>query len=127
MNTDAPVRVIIADDVADIRLLLRLTLEDSSHFAVVGEAADGLEAIDAARHHQPDLVLLDLSMPNMDGLEALPMIIEAAPRTRVVVLSGHASPAIRETAREQGAESYLDKTVSSYHLVKHLLAVFPDR
>ncbi|HZC51476.1 MAG TPA: response regulator transcription factor [Mycobacterium sp.] len=123
----APVRVLIADDVADVRLLVGLFLEASGQFTVVGEAGDGQQAIDLARQCQPDLVVLDLSMPNMDGLEALPEIKQAAPGTRVVVLSGHADPVIREAAREQGADGYLDKSASGDRLVKQLLAILADR
>lgn len=81
-------RVVIADDSDDVRTLLRVQLEMDGRFAVVGEASDGAAAIEVARQQQPDLIVLDLAMPRVDGLAALPMLREAVPRARCVVLSG---------------------------------------
>lgn len=108
-----PVRVVIADDVAEIRLLARAQLEASGRFVVVGEASDGAQAVELARSCQPQLVLLDLSMPIMDGLEALPRIRAAAPDAQVVVFSSHTDPAVRQTAFAAGAVGYLDKRAVS--------------
>ena len=102
-------RVLIADDVSDLRMLLRITLERSDGFDVVAEARDGLEAVEQARVHQPDLVILDLSMPNLDGLEALPLIRQAAPDARVVVLSGFDADRMASAAMAAGAVAYLEK------------------
>jgi CheY-like chemotaxis protein len=102
-------RVLIADDVADLRLLLRFALERSGAFEVVGEAADGAEAVARATEHLPDLVVLDLSMPVLDGLEALPFIRKAAPDARVVVLSGFAAAKMEERAIAAGAVAYFEK------------------
>jgi DNA-binding NarL/FixJ family response regulator len=102
-------RVVIADDVADLRMLLRVALEGASGFDVVGEAGDGLEAIEESRRHQPDLVVLDLSMPNLDGLEALPRILAVSPGTRVVVLSGFAARRMADAALAAGAVAFLEK------------------
>src|SRR5207237_7080541 len=81
-------RVLIADDVQDLRSMLRLALELSGRFTVVAEAMNGAHAVELATMYKPDLALLDLSMPALDGLEALPRILEASPATKVVVLSG---------------------------------------
>ena len=76
---------------------------------VVAEAANGLEAIDRARATQPDVVVLDLAMPVMDGLEALPEIVRAAPGTRVVVLSGFEQKGMADRVACLGASRYLEK------------------
>ncbi len=85
---NAVFRVLIADDVQDLRSMLRLALELSGRFTVVAEAMNGAHAVDLAAMYKPDLALLDLSMPTLDGLEALPRILEVSPETKVVVLSG---------------------------------------
>jgi len=79
-------RILIADDHPLTRGALAALLTQNG-FLVVGEAADGREAIDCARDLQPDLILLDLSMPDVDGLQALPRLREAAPDCEVVVLT----------------------------------------
>jgi PAS domain S-box-containing protein len=81
-------RVVIADDSDDVRMLLRAQLEMDGRFAVVGEANDGSVAVEVAQEQQPDLIVLDLAMPRVDGLTALPLLREAAPKARIVVLSG---------------------------------------
>jgi len=69
---------VVADDLPDARELTRLTLERTGRFQVVGEAGDGAEAIDMVARHRPDLLLLDLAMPRVDGLRALPAIRSAS-------------------------------------------------
>ena len=101
--------VLIVDDVADLRMLVRLSLELDGDFEVVAEAGDGYEAIAEAERHQPDLVVLDLAMPNLDGLEALPRILQVAPDARVVVVSGFAGARLREPALTAGAVAYVEK------------------
>ena len=75
------------------------TLEDVPEFTVVGEASSGEEGIAVAASTQPDVVLLDLSMPGMDGVRALPLLLEAAPDTRVVILSGFISQGVMKMMR----------------------------
>jgi signal transduction histidine kinase len=104
-------RTLLVDDAEDLRYLVRLVLERSGRYEVVAEAADGREAIASAAAHRDDLdlVLLDLSMPHMDGLEALPHLRRVAPEARVVVLSGFAEAGTAEAARVAGADLYLEK------------------
>ncbi len=104
--------VLLVDDVADIRLLLRSLFAVYPGVEVVGEAGDGQQAIELAGTTQPDLVVLDLSMPVMDGVAALPAIREAAPGARVVVLS--AIPrSVDPGAMEAGAVAYVEKSATS--------------
>ncbi|MFL6060013.1 MAG: response regulator [Marmoricola sp.] len=102
-------RVLIVDDAEDIRLLLRLRLASNGAYDVVGEAADGLAAVEATRRLQPDVVLLDMAMPRMDGLQALPLILEAAPGAHVIVLSGFNQSTLEDEAIAAGADRYVVK------------------
>ena len=111
MSVGVPVRVLIADDAPDIRLLLRMYLTDS-RLHVVGEATNGVEAVEMVKTERPDAIILDLAMPVMDGLEAIPLIKEAAPATKIVVLSGFDAERMAERAMKLGAEAYLQKGVA---------------
>lgn len=84
---------------------------------VVGQAKDGREAVQLAASEQPDIVLLDLSMPEMDGMEALPLIRSVAPNTKVLVLTGFASTEIREQALAAGAVAFLEKGIRTAAIV----------
>ena len=105
-----PIRVLIADDVANIRTLVKYWL-DPEEFVVVAEAADGAEAVRKARENQPDAVILDLSMPVMDGLQAIPEIRKGSPGTKIVVLSGFDADTLSTEALSLGAHAYLEKGV----------------
>ena len=105
-----PIRVLIADDTPDIRLLLRSSLRLNDAFEVVAEASDGVESIREAARHQPDIVILDLAMPLMDGLEAIPAIRRRSPGSKIVVLSVFPSERMAGPALEAGADAYLEKT-----------------
>ncbi len=109
--SEAALRVLIADDAPDIRLLLRMYLTDT-RLEVVGEATNGAEAVEIARAEKPDAVILDLAMPVMDGLQAIPLIKEASPDTKIVVLSGFDADRMAERALKLGADTYLQKGVA---------------
>ena len=122
-DPEGKIRVLIVDDHAVVRQGLRTFLElqddpSAPRIEVVGEAANGIEAIDLARCLQPDIVLLDLVMPRMDGIEATPGIIENSPHSRVIILTSFGEedkvfPAIRA-----GAEGYLLKDIAPNDLVQ---------
>ena len=114
-------RVLVADDVADLRELVTLSLERSGRFEVVAEARNGAEAVALAERHRPDLCLLDMAMPVMDGLEALPRIREVAPDCTVVVLSGFDAERMADSALARGAAGYLVKGLRPDELVRELL------
>lgn len=107
--SDAPVRVVLADDTADIRLLTRTVLDLDGGFEVVGEASTGTEAVALVRELSPDVIVLDLAMPEMDGLQALPVIRRESPATRVVVMSGFERAALGPEAFALGAAEYVYK------------------
>jgi DNA-binding NarL/FixJ family response regulator len=106
----APIRVLVCDDVEAFRALMRYTLQEDPGIEVVGEAADGMAAIGAAERLQPDVVLLDLTMPVLDGIDAIPAVLARAPGTRVVALSGWGAERMADAALEQGAVAYVEKS-----------------
>jgi CheY-like chemotaxis protein len=113
-----PLRVVIADDEQMHRELIRRILTASGRFVVVGEAEDGKIAVEIAEREAPDLVVLDLSMPRMGGLEALPRILAGSPNTKVVILSGRA---LEGDNIPDGATGLLTKGLSPAEFVGELL------
>ena len=105
-----PIRVLVCDDSEAFRALLRYTLGEDPGIEVVGEAADGMAAIQAAERLQPDVVLLDLTMPILDGMDAIPAVLERAPATQVVALSGWRAERMEQAALDQGAIAYVEKS-----------------
>jgi CheY-like chemotaxis protein len=121
-------RLLVVDDSADLRDLLTLILDRPDlGWHVVGSAADGQEAVDSLPSSRPDVVLLDLSMPVMDGLEALPLIRRDAPQAVVVMLSGYPSAKFEETARDAGADGYLEKKDLVSELLPRLREILESR
>jgi PAS domain S-box-containing protein len=114
-------RVVLVDDSSDVRTLVRTKLRLSGEAVVEGEGADGTDAVDLARRLQPDAMLLDVSMPGLDGLAALPQVLEASPKTRVVMFSGFDEEPLALRALELGATSYLTKTSSLDDVVAELV------
>lgn len=107
------VTVLLVDDDADIRLIARSTLTLDGRFEVVGEGADGAEAVELARRHVPDVVLLDLEMPWLDGAEAVPHIRRAVPRSLIALWTVAPESARAADALELGASVLLDKSFFS--------------
>ncbi|MEY2432467.1 MAG: hypothetical protein QOC92_2192 [Acidimicrobiaceae bacterium] len=103
------ISTVIADDSDDIRMLIRLQLSRDGRFDIVGEAGDGQQALDVIDARHPDLLLLDLAMPHMDGLEVLACLQARECRPPVVVFSGFASQTMIDRAMSLGAVAYIDK------------------
>jgi len=103
------VRIFLCDDVPELRLLLRFALEEDPELQVVGEAGDAATALARLPELAPDVILLDLSMPGMDGLEAIPPLRERHPDCAIVVFSGFSAERMREPALGLGASAYVEK------------------
>ncbi len=116
-------RVLLADDHAVLRAGLRMLLSAEPDLEVVGEAGSGREAVAQAAELRPDVVLLDVTMPDMDGLEALPQIRAAAPDARVLVLTMHEDEAYLRRALQAGAAGYLLKKAADTELLSAVRAV----
>src|SRR5205085_6916496 len=108
-----PLRTVLADDIDEMRDLLRMLLTRDGRFTIVGEAADGARAIDVVEQEQPDLVVLDVKMPMVGGIEALPRLRQVAPKTRIVMLSVFSADEMASPARELGAVGYIEKQSDS--------------
>lgn len=115
-------RVLICDDNDAVRWFVRAVLETAA-MEVVGEAVDGDEAVAAAARLQPDVILLDLAMPERSGLDALPDLRRVAPDAQIVVLSGLAAETAGAQALELGASAYLEKGGGAGELVALIRAV----
>ena len=126
-QTRTPIRVVLIDDSAEIREVLRLALHRGEEFTVVAEAADGRAGLAAVDAHQPDLVLLDIAMPVMDGLQALPLIRRASPPSIVVILTGYPECSIVLSALELGAHGFIRKGGSMPDLLAHIREVLDYR
>jgi DNA-binding NarL/FixJ family response regulator len=103
------IRVFLCDDVAELRALMRFSLEEEPGLVVIGEAPDGLSGAEQIADLQPDVVLLDLSMPGLDGLEAIPRIKEVSPATGIVIFSGFSAERMSGPAIALGADRYVEK------------------
>ena len=99
----------ICDDVAALRLVIRTVLELDGDVRVVGEAGDGLTALEDVERLRPDVVVLDLSLPERDGLEVLEALAKLSPETRIIVFSGYAAEQLEATALALGAYRYVEK------------------
>jgi two-component system NarL family response regulator len=105
-------RVLIVDDVPQVRRELRTLLSLLDDIEIVSEAGDGQSAIELAAALQPDVILMDVEMPLVNGISATRSIKQASPATRIIILSIHNEPAIRAQARSVGADDFVDKGAS---------------
>ena len=110
-------RILIVDDHAQVRKDLRMVLQLAGGIEVVGEAADGQAAIDQTQTLQPDIVLMDLAMPGMNGLDAI-REIKKQHVARIIVLSVHGYPAAQEAARQAGCDAFLVKGIDFSTILK---------
>ena len=103
------IRVLVVDDHDSLRELFALCLSFEDDLELVGTAADGLEAIDLAVATQPDVIVLDCSLPLLDGLDTLPSLLQAVPDAAVIMFSAWSDAQLTQLARARGAQGYLVK------------------
>jgi len=117
------IRVLIADDHGIVRSGIRRMLEDHKDIQIVGEAADGYEAIQKARETTPDIILLDISMPGMDGLDVTKQLRTIDPKVRILILTMHAEEQYAPRLMRAGAMGYVTKHAVPDDLVKAIHVV----
>jgi DNA-binding NarL/FixJ family response regulator len=123
MTPDQRIKILLADDHAVMRAGLKLLIDGQADMRVIGEAGDGLQAIDQAVALQPDVILLDLTMPRLDGLSSLKQIRERAPHTRVLILTMHADEQYLREALNRGASGYVVKQAADQEVLSAIRAV----
>ena len=123
-KAEPPIRVLVVDDQQLFADALAMFLRHEGGIEVIGTAASGQEAIDLALAHVADVVLMDLFMPWMDGLEATKRLRSIRPQTHVIVLSGLGDDEVAQQAREAGADGYLQKGKVHERIVDAILAAF---
>ncbi|MFL0248065.1 response regulator [Candidatus Clostridium stratigraminis] len=115
-------KVLVVDDSSFMRLSIKMSLE-KNEFEVVGEAVNGLEAVNKYKELHPDIVTMDITMPEMEGLDALALILQFDPNAKVVMLSALGQESKVKTAILNGAKSFVVKPYKEEHLVKVLSQV----
>jgi DNA-binding NarL/FixJ family response regulator len=119
----APFRILLADDHEVVRAGLRALLEEQNGWEVVAEAVDGREAVDKATKLKPDVVVIDIAMPSLNGLEAVRQIVKAVPHTKVLVLTMYDSDPLIQQVLQAGARGYLLKSDAGRDLVSAIEAL----
>lgn len=117
------ITVLIADDHPPFRKTFREILELEENIQVVGEACDGEEAISKTKEHRPDIILMDVKMPKMDGFDATYHIKKHCPDTKIIMLSAHNEPAFIDKAMKLGASAYVTKNKPVSEVVQIIVEV----
>ena len=117
------IRILLADDHGVVRKGLRFLLERQSGMEIVGEAADGREAVHLAEETDPDIVIMDIAMPLLNGIEATAQMVKRSPRVGVIILSMHSDEDYLLSALNAGAKAYLLKDSAEVDLVRAINAV----
>jgi DNA-binding NarL/FixJ family response regulator len=122
-NLPKTIRVLIADDHRLFAQALQAILEDDERIAIAGQARDGKQAVELARSLEPDVVLMDIAMPGMDGFQATRLITDERPDTSVLILTGSNSRTDVDRARKAGAAGYVTKDRIAAELIDAILEV----
>jgi DNA-binding NarL/FixJ family response regulator len=120
-------RVLLVEDHAVVRQGLRALLEAEASLVIAGETGDGLEAVRLAAALQPDVAIVDLMLPGLNGVEVVRQVVQRSPRTRVIVLSMHANEAYVLAALQAGALAYVVKKSSAAELLNAIASVLAGR
>jgi DNA-binding NarL/FixJ family response regulator len=122
----ASVRILIVDDCEPWRRMVSTLLQEHPNWQVICEAADGLEAVERSKELQPDLILLDIGLPTLNGIEAARQIYEIAPRSKILFLSENLCPEVVQEALDIGARGYVAKSDAAHDLLEAMEAVIEN-
>ncbi len=111
------IAILIVDDNVAVRALLRTVLDAQPAFSVVGEAGDGMAACQIAQQLRPDIILMDINMPRMNGIESTRCIRALSPKTLIIGMSADTSPGMRGECLSAGAQAFLPKQLIATHLM----------
>lgn len=123
----SPIRVLVVDDYERLRRFVSTTVERRQGLQVVGEVSDGLEAVQRAEELQPDLILLDIGLPNLNGIEAARLIREVSPASKILFVSENSDCDIVKEALSTGAGGYVLKSDAASELLVAVQAVLEGR
>jgi DNA-binding NarL/FixJ family response regulator len=123
MEMTEHIRVMLVDDVPDLRTMLQITIERDPRFKVVAEAGDGEAAVQLAGELKPDIIILDISMPKLNGLQAIPEIRKVNPGCRILIFSGFEAQRVAAKAIALCADAYIEKGHSLKGLTETLAMV----
>ncbi len=121
------VRILVVDDFESWRRMVFTLLQDYPEWQIIAEAADGLEAVQKSEQMQPDLILLDIGLPQLNGIEAARQISRLAPRSRILFVSENVCPVIAAEALRVGGWGYVLKSEAAHDLLSAVEAVIHDR
>lgn len=124
---ETPIRILVVDDHEPWRRFIRSMLENEANLQVIGEASDGLQAIQQARKLRPDLVLLDIGLPTLNGIEAAKRISKLSPKTKIIIVSENRSSDIIGAALSMGARGYVVKSDGGTKLLSAIKAVLEGK
>lgn len=117
------VRVVVVDDDEDLRTLIEVMIDQDARFRLVGAAQDGVEAVSLVARLQPDAVVLNVRLPGLDGIDALPLLRRRSPKSKIVAYSAFADPWTLAAVLQAGADSYLDVSATWSELLPTLEAL----
>ena len=121
------VRILVVNDYAPFRKVVRSILEEKPGLQVIGEASNGLTAVQKAKEFQPDLVLLDIDLPELNGLEVAEQILKISPKPKILLLSQHSSPILVREALSTGAHGYVVKWEAARELAVAVRVVLSNK
>jgi DNA-binding NarL/FixJ family response regulator len=116
------VRILVVEDFPEFRRFVRSTLGERNDLQIIGEAADGLEAVQKAVELKPDLILMDIGLPSLNGLEAARRIFELVPESKIIFLSQESSAEVKQAALNMGACGYVVKAKAASELMPAIYA-----